>query len=145
MTLHSSVRCLVLAAAVALTTAAHAHAADDALYRELGEKPGLSELMQAFVGRLKTDARVGHFFKDIKAGFLARQLTDQICVLAGGPCVYDGEAMGPSHKDLGVARRDFNRVVEVLQDTMDDRHIAVPTQNALLALLAPMHREIITK
>lgn len=145
MTVRRPFRLVASAAIVAFLWSLPAQAAGDALYRELGEKPGLSALMQDFVGRLKTDARVGHFFKDTKAEFLAKQLTDQICVLAGGPCVYDGEAMGPSHKDLGVARRDFNRVVEVLQDAMDERHIAVPTQNALLALLAPMHRDIVTR
>ncbi len=142
--LHRHLTRFGMGAFLACSIALSAQAADDTLYRELGEKPGLSALMQNFVLRLKSDARVGGFFKDTKADFLATQLTDQICALAGGPCTYEGDAMGPSHKNLGVARRDFNRVVEVLQEAMDERHIAVPTQNALLALLAPMHRDIVT-
>lgn len=130
---------------LACAVAVPAQAAGDALYRDLGEQPGLSALMRDFVSRLKSDPRIGDFFKDSKADFLAGQLTDQICVMTGGPCVYDGDAMRPVHRDMAVRRADFNRLVELLQDTMDDRRIAVPTQNALLALLAPMHRDIVTR
>ena len=53
--------------------------------------------------------------------------------------------MAQSHRDLEINRADFNRLVEVLQDTMTARGIAFSTQNQMLALLAPMHRDVITK
>jgi hemoglobin len=52
--------------------------------------------------------------------------------------------MKAAHADLGIRKADFNALVEVLQDTMDQRRIPFRTQNRLLALLAPMHRDIIT-
>jgi len=42
-----------------------------------------------------------------------------------------------------VRRADFNALVELLQVTMDARGVPVRAQNRLLALLAPMHRDII--
>lgn len=46
---------------------------------------------------------------------------------------------------VGIAKKDFNVLVEVLQPSMDDASIPFTTQNRLLALLAPMHRDIVTR
>lgn len=118
--------------------------ADGSLYRAFGEKAGLSTLMDDFVGRLKADPRIGSFFKDTKSSHLATQLTDQLCALAGGPCVYEGASMRESHRELEIQRAHFNALVEVLQDSMTARGIAFGDQNRMLALLAPMHREILS-
>jgi len=48
------------------------------------------------------------------------------------------------HADLTIDQADFNALVEVLQDAMDAQGIPFAQQNRLLALLAPMHREIVT-
>jgi hemoglobin len=128
-----------------LALAAGAHAADDSVYRAFGEKAGIATLMKDFVGRLKADPGIGHYFKDTKADYLAEQLTAQLCKVSGGPCVYEGAPMRDSHRDLEINRADFNRLVEVLQDSMDARGIPFSTQNRMLALLAPLHREIVTK
>jgi hemoglobin len=130
---------------VLLAVAGLAHAADDSVYRAFGEKAGINVLMKDFVVRLKADAKIGHFFKDTKSEHLVQQLTDQLCKVSGGPCVYEGAPMAESHRDLEIARADFNRLVEVLQDSMDAKGIPFGTQNRMLALLAPMHRDIVTK
>jgi hemoglobin len=122
-----------------------AHAADDSLFQALGAKPGIASLMTDFVGRLKTDDRIGRYFKDTKPAALAESLTEQICQLSGGPCTYEGAPMNKSHQDMGVDRAAFNRLVEVLQDAMEARGIAFGDQNRLLARLAPMHRDIVTR
>ena len=121
------------------------YAGDDSLYRAFGEKRGLATLMSDFVGRLKADAQIGRYFKDVKTAHLAEQLTDQLCKLAGGPCVYEGATMAQSHRELEIDRAAFLRLVELLQDTMDTRGIPFATQNQMLALLAPMHRDIVTR
>lgn len=131
--------------ALTLLASAPAFAGDDSLYRDLGEKPGIARLMSDFSGRLKRDARIGSFFKETNPKALAEQLTDQVCELSGGPCKYEGAKMKNAHADLGIARRDFNILVEVLQQSMDDAAIPFTTQNRLLALLAPMHRDIVTR
>lgn len=46
---------------------------------------------------------------------------------------------------LGLDRADFNALVEDLQIAMNQRGIPFRSQNKLLAVLAPMHREVITK
>lgn len=144
-------RCLAAVACAALATAAQAQAtvaaepAADPLYGALGGKPGIALLMDDFVPRLGADARIGRYFARSDLGELKKQLVDQICVVAGGPCIYEGATMKKSHAELGIGKGDFNRMVELLQSAMDARAIPFADQNRLLARLAPMHRDIVER
>ncbi len=130
------------AAAQAAATAA---AAPAGLYQALGEKPGITRLMDDFVNRVVKDPRIGGHFKDVKPAALKESLTDQICQLSGGPCKYEGADMKSAHADMDINKGHFNALVEVLQSAMDAQGIPFAQQNRLLALLAPMHRDVITK
>lgn len=113
------------------------------LYQAFGEQAGIRALMDDFVVRLKADPRIGDQFKDTQLDNLAKQLTDQVCQLAGGPCVYKGPDMKEAHANMDVTRSHFNALVEVLQVSMNARGIPFTRQNQLLALLAPMHRDVV--
>jgi hemoglobin len=113
------------------------------LYLALGEQAGLRALMDDFVQRLAADPRLAAQFKEAKLDHLASQLSAQVCQLAGGPCTYQGPDMKTAHANMDVTRTHFNALVEVLQVTMDAHHIPFARQNQLLALLAPMHRDVI--
>ena len=114
------------------------------LYEALGEKAGITRLMDDFVNRVVKDPRIGDQFKDTKLSALKESLTDQICSLSGGPCQYKGADMKSVHADMDINKGHFNALVEVLQKAMDGQGIPFAQQNRLLALLAPMHRDIIT-
>jgi hemoglobin len=114
------------------------------LYQAFGEQAGIRALMDDFVVRLKADARIGEQFKETNLANLAKQLTDQVCQLSGGPCVYKGPNMKDAHASMDIKRGHFNALVEVLQQSMDARGIPFTRQNQLLALLAPMHRDVVT-
>lgn len=131
-------------AATSAPAAVPAVAAAPGLYQALGEKPGISRLMQDFVARVLKDPRIGEQFKDAKPQALQDSLTEQICQLSGGPCVYDGPDMESVHAEMDINKGHFNALVEVLQAAMDAQSIPFAQQNRLLALLAPMHRDIIT-
>ena len=137
---------LLLAASAALFHGrADAQTSNTQLYQALGEKAGLARLMDRFVETLAVDTRTQVFFSNADKPRLKEQLTEQLCMLSGGPCVYTGAQMRGVHRGLEIARSDFNALIEVLQDTMDAQGIAFPVQNGLLARLAPMHREIVTR
>ncbi len=118
--------------------------ANDELYKAFGEKNGITQLMDDFVNRLVKDARIGTHFKDAKPAALKAQLTEQICQLTGGPCTYKGADMKSAHAAMDINKGDFNALVENLQSAMEVRGIPFTQQNRLLALLAPMHRDVIT-
>ena len=114
------------------------------LYQSFGEKPGLVMLMDDFMTRLLADPRTGPHFKPADQQRVKEQLVEQLCALSGGPCVYKGADMQSSHANLDIKKSDFHALVEVLQQSMDARGIAFRDQNKMLALLAPMSRDIIT-
>lgn len=120
-----------------------AAAADDTLYRALGGRASIDAFVGDFVQRLAADPRIGAQFKGVKLTHLAKQLADQFCMLAGGPCIYDGASMADAHSESKIRKADFHRAVELLQLSMDGQGVPFGVQNQLLALLAPMHREII--
>ena len=117
---------------------------DDALYRALGERAGLTALMDGFVDQLAADPRIGKHFKDTNRKHLKQQLGDQLCAVSGGPCKYEGADMKAAHEQMDITRADFNALVELLQIAMQAQGIAFSVQNQLLARLAPMHRDVIT-
>lgn len=132
------------AAAPAITATAITTTPSD-LYIAFGGRAGIAALMDDFVVRLKADPRTAPFFDKTNLPEFSRGLTDQLCMLSGGPCKYTGASMKKAHDDLDIRRRDFNALVEVLQDSMGAKGIPFSTQNRMLALLAPMHRDVVTK
>lgn len=134
------------AAALLLTGAASAQTAptNEPLYQAFGARPGLVALMDDFMTRLLADPRTGPHFQPANHEHIKEQLVEQFCALGGGPCVYKGADMKSSHAELDIKKSDFNALVEVLQQSMDAKAIPFRQQNQMLALLAPMHRDIIT-
>lgn len=135
--------CIAQSLPAASPASAYPVAPAPGLYQAFGEQAGIRSLMDDFVLRLKADARIGTQFRDTNPAQLAGSLTDQLCQLAGGPCTYKGPDMKTAHADMGITRADFNALVEVLQASMNAKGIPFARQNQMLALLAPIHRDVI--
>ncbi len=115
------------------------------LYQAFGEKEGLTRIMDDFMVGLLADTRTRPFFEKADQKRIKEQLVDQFCQILNGPCEYKGAKMKPMHAELGIKREDFNALVEQLQLAMDKNKVPFRAQNKLLAVLAPMHRDIVTK
>jgi hemoglobin len=119
---------------------------DDAgVYKEFGEKAGLVTIMDDFMINLLKDPRTRSSFEKADQKHIKEQLVDQFCYILNGPCEYKGAKMKPIHANVGVNRENFNALVEQLQFAMDKNNVPFRAQNKLLAVLAPMHRDIITR
>jgi hemoglobin len=119
--------------------------ADDSLYRSFGERQGLVSIIDDATDRWVSDERIKDTFDNINLDRFKRMLVDQICELTGGPCHYKGRDMYHAHKGLRLDNAQFNAVVEDLQLAMDKQGIPFSTQNRLLAILAPMQRDVVTR
>ncbi|RUO38706.1 group 1 truncated hemoglobin [Aliidiomarina shirensis] len=129
--------------AALLMAPSQADARDDHLYNELGGTAGIEQIVEDLLFNSIDDRRIRHHFEGVDMVRLHEKLSEQICELAGGPCVYTGDDMVKSHTGMGVTRGDFNALVEALQLAMDDNEVSVPAQNRLLARLASMYDEIV--
>ena len=118
---------------------------DPALFNAFHGKDGVSRIVDSFVDRDVADPRISDIFKNQDLVRLRRTLKEQFCYLLDGGCDYTGRDMKNAHKDMGLQDADFNALVENLQKAMDKEGVPFRDQNRLLALLAPMHRDVVTK
>jgi hemoglobin len=118
---------------------------DDSLYQALGERPGIQKIVEGMLMHVARDPRIVEFFRKVDIVRVRDKLVERFCVEAGGPCTYTGDSLAEAHKGMNLSRSDFNALVENLIDAMDDQHIPVPTQNRLIARLAPQRGEVIEK
>lgn len=138
-------RLSVLFLAVLLGACAQQPARNDSLYRALGERPGITRIVEGTLLNIARDPRIVERFRKIDIQRLRNKLIEQFCVEAGGPCTYTGDSMAESHKGQNVSRSDFNALVEDLIAAMEAQGVPVPAQNRLLARLAPMRGEVIER
>ncbi|MEB0121737.1 group 1 truncated hemoglobin [Pseudomonas sp. CCI1.2] len=128
-----------------LAGCAQTPAHDDSLYLALGQRAGLQRIVEGMLLNIAKDPRIVEHFKRVDVVRLRDKLVEKFCVETGGPCRYSGDSMAEVHKGQHLTRSDFNALVEDLIDAMDSQHIPVPTQNGLIAKLAPLRGEVIEK
>jgi hemoglobin len=115
------------------------------LFEDLGGRDKIAGLSDDLVERMTHDERIRHFFAETDIPRLKGKIADQICHVAGDTTRYRMANIKNAHADFPIHVADFNAVVEDLQLAMDQAGIAFATQNRLLAVLAPMERDIVNK
>ncbi|WP_297838438.1 group 1 truncated hemoglobin [Pseudomonas sp.] len=130
---------------VVLAGCAQTPAHNDDLYVALGQRAGLQRIVEGMLLNIARDKRISGHFKSSHVVRSRDKLVEQFCVETGGPCRYTGDSMAESHKGQHLTHSDFNALVEDLIDAMDAQKIPVPTQNRLIAKLAPMRGDVIDK
>jgi len=142
---------VLLTGFLALAPLSRAWAAEgDALYKNLGGKKAITAVVDDFVGRVAADDRINSFFKATAAdpkrlAKFKKNLVDQICQAAGGPCQYKGKDMKAAHAGMGVGSRDFDALVEDLVASLDKFMVQDGDKQALLGVLGPMKKDIVEK
>ncbi|GBQ29918.1 group I truncated hemoglobin [Acidiphilium acidophilum] len=129
--------------AIGLAAATPAQAASS-YYHDFGGKPGITALINQFVGNVAADKRINFYFAHTNIPALKAALVEQVCNLEGGPCTFD-MSMRAIHKNMGVTQNAFNALAEDMIHAMDEQQIPTAAQNNLLAKLAAMEPEIVTK
>tara|TARA_R110000787_G_scaffold85525_5_gene182451 strand:+ start:21607 stop:22083 length:477 start_codon:yes stop_codon:yes gene_type:complete len=127
-------------------SAAHAGATPftgDGMVRAFHGQEGIQRVVDGMVVRAYADPIIGEIFVGHDKVRLSRTLFEQFCYLLNAGCSYSGRDMASAHKDLGVQRKDMNRLVELLQEAMREEKIDFQAQNRFLSKLAPMHHDVV--
>jgi hemoglobin len=119
--------------------------ADDSLYKDLGGKEGINKIVATLIPMVLADQRINAPFEGVDLKNLAMRLEQQFCELAGGPCKYGGKDMVTIHDGMNVTNAQFNALAEDLQIAMERNNFPSSVSNRLVAKLAPMQRQIVTK
>jgi hemoglobin len=116
---------------------------DDALYRALGEREGITQAVDSILKHVLADARINELFSATDPAQLAPLLVDQICEASGGPCTYRGRSMEDAHMGLKITETQFAAFVEDVVAGLDEHAVPKPTQEQLLAALGGMKGQIV--
>ncbi len=129
--------------AVGIAFLAPAYAATS-YYQEFGGAPGMRSMVNDFVNRVTADPRIKGYFIHTNIPALKAALTNQFCNLEGGGCTFNMN-MHTVHQSLGVTQAAFNALANDLTITMDNHNVPMAAQNNLLAKLAAMEPQVVTK
>lgn len=135
---------LALAAIASLAGCAGTPQASTSLYDELGGETGIHRIVDGLLRNLAADERVRDHFRGIHIAGFRERLEVHFCDVSGGPCRWRGRSMREAHEHLDIRPAAFNALVEALIDAMDAMGLDEGTQNAFLARLAPMQRDIVS-
>jgi hemoglobin len=119
--------------------------AQKSLYERLGGQPAIVAVVDDFVGNVAKDKRIKGFFAHTDIANLKTKLVEQICAATGGPCTYTGRDMKTVHAGLGIRSRDFDALVEDLGKTLKKFKVPKKAQGELVAILAAMKKDIVTR
>lgn len=133
---------LLLCSLVFAATAAHAA---KSLYDSLGGETTLRAAVDHFADIVVADDRINFTFADTDLGKFKQLLFEQLCNVSGGPCQYTGRDMRTAHKKLLINDAQFNALAEDLYLGLGRAGVPYRQQNKLMALLAPMQRQIVKR
>ena len=109
----------------------------------LGGAAGIEAIAGQLIDAAVADPKLGRSFKDSNLKRVKQHLAEQICKLSGGGCTYTGDDMREVHAGHDISEAEFYGLVDLLSQIMQARGIAVTDRNRLLALLAPLKRDIV--
>lgn len=114
------------------------------LYERLGGDSGVKVIASDLIDATRADPHSGRTLQEkVDIPRVKRLLAEQICMLAQGPCQYSGDNMRQVHAGMHISEAEFYRMVELLIDVLEKRGVGQRETNQLLALLAPMKRDIV--
>ncbi|HEY4974294.1 MAG TPA: group 1 truncated hemoglobin [Steroidobacteraceae bacterium] len=132
--------CVIVIASTSLSPAAHAA---ESLYARIGGKGVVNVVVSETIDQVVADPRLNQSFHGSNIKRIKRLLAEQICELAGGGCIYSGDSMREVHAGHHISEAQFYGLVEILRVSMRRHHVGLRERNELLALLAPMKRDIV--
>lgn len=118
------------------------------LFERLGGLDAITAVVDDFLGNVVADARINRFFAGTlqspgRVQALRRNLIDQVCAGAGGPCEYKGRDMKRAHEGMQITDVEFDALVEDLVKSLDKFKVPATEKAALLGILAPMRGDIV--
>ncbi|MBB1331821.1 group 1 truncated hemoglobin [Pseudoalteromonas sp. SR44-5] len=112
-------------------------------YQQLDGKAGLQRLVDSFINQIGNDEQIIHYFEHANISHFREGFINHLCVLTDGPCEYTRDSMVDIHTGMHITEADFNHVVDLLINAMNEQNISHTVQNKILAKMAPLRAEII--
>ncbi len=118
------------------------------LFERIGGAKAISEIVDEWIRLNLADQRVAQAFTPVtskpeKLGKMRRNLNDQLCEIADGPCQYKGSDMKKTHIALAVSEDQYLVVSDNLVRVLQARQVSEREKNELLARIGELRPEIV--
>lgn len=113
------------------------------LYQQLDGRAGLARIVDSFIYQIGNDDQVLHYFEHSNIDHFREGFIVHMCALVDGPCEYEGDSMVDIHTGMHITEKDFNHVVDLLVNAMEEQNISHSIQNEILFRMAPLRSKII--
>jgi len=137
------IRRIVIALCFVVALSATALAQEKSLYDRLGGLPAITAVTDEFIARVAADTRINAKFAKTNIPRIRLHLIEQLCMVTGGPCVYTGNSMPKTHKNMKVTEGEFNALVEDLVGALNKFNVPEKEKNDLLGILGPLKSQIV--
>lgn len=139
----------LLFAAIFIFNANTSFAQEKSLYERLGGVKPISLVVNDFIDRLVSND-ILNANPMIKAGrdhspdaYLKFQVTNLVCQVTGGPCVYTGLAMKDSHKHLNITASEWQIMLDEFKITLDKFAVPEQEQKELFEIVESTRKDIV--
>lgn len=146
----------VMALAAALLALAGPAAAQDApatatpkektLYARMGGYDVLAGVTDDFLAQMGKDPAFKRFIGGRSLGALQRSrqlIVDQVCNLTGGPCIYFGREMKPSHQGLAITQAEWDASIVMLKNALNKFKVGEAEHKEFLAIIENTRKDIV--
>ncbi|MBU2869254.1 group 1 truncated hemoglobin [Colwellia sp. E2M01] len=116
---------------------------NNSLYKAIGGQQGIEKLVNVFVKNIANDPDILPYFEKSSVKHFKQGFVEHFCGIVDGPCKYTGDSMVDIHTGMHITEKDFNRVVELLVQSMEEVNISYRNQNKILNKLASLRGQII--
>ena len=118
----------------------------ETLYRRLGGYDVMAAVIDEFLSRFRSDPRLVRFDggRSLDSRQRTRQLlVDQICSLAGGPCVYTGRDMKTAHAGLGITEAEWQANLQHASAALQKYGVGLREKEEFLAIFQKYKDDIV--
>ena len=118
---------------------------NSSLYQRLGGYDVIAGFVDATYQMLRNDPKFSRFAtRSIDSQKRARQLlVDQICQLAGGPCVYIGRDMKTSHAGLRITEDEWETSLEYTRQALKNYSVGNKESDEVIAIFQQYKADIV--
>ena len=124
-------------------------AAAPSLYDRLGGVYAIAAVVDDFIERLlvnktlNANPRINEARARVPKQGLKYHVTAFVCHATGGPCVYTGRDMKPSHAQLNITEKEWQTMVADFRKTLDKFKVPRKEQDELVALVGTTKPDIV--
>ena len=129
-----------------MPTSSERKASGKSLYQRLGGYDVIAAVVDDLFAEMRADPQLARLSagRGLDSRNRSRQLTvDQLCALAGGPCIYIGRDMKTAHAGLAITGKEWDTTIRYLEEALDRYKVQRREKEEFVALFERYRGDIV--